>query len=162
MDKSVPILVVSSEFRNCNALRDILSREGRKTIYASTVGECQKVLANQNFDIVFCEPRLTDGTYRDILTLTRSRGQSVRLVVTSRLADWDEYLEALDNGAFDLISSPSPTADIVRVLNQALREDQITGGPANGKGIEAMAGGPVSSRVISTGITIQVGTNTPH
>ena len=143
MDKPIPILVVSSEFTNRIALRDILGRKGRKTIYASTVGECKEVFASQNIDIVFCEPRLTDGTYRDILTMMRSRGQSVRLVVTSRLADWDEYLEALDNGAFDLIASPSQTADIVRVLNQVQREDQITSGPATGKGIEAMAEGPV-------------------
>jgi FixJ family two-component response regulator len=49
------------------------------------------------------------------------------LVVTSRLADWDEYLEALNDGAFDLIASPSQTADVVRVLNQAHREDKMTG-----------------------------------
>ena len=143
MDKQMPILVVSSEFRNCNALRDILGREGRDTIYASTVGECAEVFANQNIDIVFCERRLTDGTYRNILTMARSRGRSVRLVVTSRLADWDEYVEALGNGAFDLIASPSQPADIVRVLNQAQREAQVASEPANGKGIGAMAGGPV-------------------
>jgi len=35
------------------------------------------------------------------------------MIVTSRLADWDEYLEAVHDGAFDLIASqqdrgPSP------------------------------------------------------
>jgi DNA-binding NtrC family response regulator len=85
------------------------------------------VFANQEIDLVFCDRGLTDGTYRDVLAITRSRSRNVRLVVTSRLADWDEYLEALHDGAFDLIASPSQTADIVRVISQAQREDQKTG-----------------------------------
>ena len=84
------------------------------------------MFANQRIDLVFCDRGLADGTYRDILAMTHSKSPRVRLVVTSRLADWEEYLEALDNGAFDLIASPSQTADIVRVINQAQHEDEMT------------------------------------
>lgn len=142
MDRPIPILVVSSEFKNRHALRDILNREGWKTICASTVSECEEVFVTRNIDLVFCERSLTDGTYRDILAITRSRRQSVRLVVTSRLADWDEYLEALHEGAFDLIASPAQTADIVRVINQTQREAQMTGTPvAHGMAVRVSAGG---------------------
>lgn len=130
MNKPISILVVSSEIRNHNSLRDILDREGLKTICASAVGECQEVFASQNIDLVFCDRGLADGTYRDILAMTRSKSPHVRLVVTSRLADWEEYLEALDNGAFDLIASPSQAADIIRVINQAQREDEMRCAPA--------------------------------
>ena len=78
----------------------------------------------------FCERDLSDGTHRDLLAMTRSQGRSVCLVVTSRLADWDEYREALNDGAFDLIASPSQAADVVRVLNQAHRDDKMTGASA--------------------------------
>jgi DNA-binding NtrC family response regulator len=141
MDQPIPILVVSSEPTNRNSVRDALNREGWKTICASTVGVCEEVLANQNIDLVFCDRCLADGTYRDILAMTHSRRRSARLVVTSRLADWDEYLEALHDGAYDLIASPSQTADIVRVLNQAQREDQMTFGPSTAKATGARAGG---------------------
>lgn len=144
MDKETPVLVVSSEFGNCNALRDILSREGRKAIYASTVGECEEAFAKQDakqeIDIVFCDRRLTDGTYRDILAMTRSWKPRVRLIVTSRLADWDEYLEAVHDGAYDLIASPIQTADIARVLNQADLEDQMTGAPLAADEVRATSG----------------------
>jgi DNA-binding NtrC family response regulator len=85
------------------------------------------VFRNHNIQVVFCERSLSDGTYRDLLTVTRLQGRSVCLIVTSRLANWDEYLEALNDGAFDLIESPSQTTDVVRVLNQAHREDKMTG-----------------------------------
>lgn len=126
MNKPISILVVASEIGNRNSLRDILDREGLKTICASAVGECEAVLADQSIDLVFCDRGLADGTYRDILAMTRSKSPRVRLVVTSRLADWEEYLEALDDGAFDLIASPSQAADIIRVINQARHEDETT------------------------------------
>jgi DNA-binding NtrC family response regulator len=125
MDKPIPVLVVSSESENCNALGNTINQEGWSTICASTVGECEGVLAEQNIDLVFCERDLTDGTYRDVLVIARSRRRSARLVVVSRLANWDEYLEALREGAFDLIASPYKSADIAHVLNQAYREDQM-------------------------------------
>lgn len=126
MNKPISILVVTSEIRNQNSLRDILDREGWKAICASAAGECEEVLANQTIDLVFCDRRLADGTYRDILAITRLKSPRARLVVTSRLADWEEYLEALDNGAFDLIAYPSQAADIIRVINQAQHEDEMT------------------------------------
>ena len=141
MDQHIPILVVSSEFKNRFALRDILSREGWETICTSTVSECEELFNSQNIAIVFCERDLTDGTYRDILTMTRSRRRSVRLVVTSRLADWGEYLEALHDGAFDLIASPSQRVDVVRVIDQAQREDHRTFGSATVETAGAPAGG---------------------
>jgi len=127
MDMPIPILVVASESKNRCALMEILDREGWKTICASTASECKEVFHNHNIHVVFCERGLSDGTYRDLLAMTRSQGRSVCLVVTSRLADWDEYLEALNDGAFDLIVSPSQTTDVVRVLNQAYREHQMIG-----------------------------------
>jgi hypothetical protein len=45
VDTPIPILVVSSEFKNGHALKDILSREGREVICASTTGECEEVFA---------------------------------------------------------------------------------------------------------------------
>lgn len=142
MDNHVPILVVSSDLKNRHALLDILNRSGWNAICASTVGECQETLSGGNFGLVFCERRLADGTYREVLSMTRSlsQGPHVRLVVTSRLADWDEYLEALHDGAFDLIASPSQTADIVRVINQVQREDQKTGARAVANLTTASAG----------------------
>jgi DNA-binding NtrC family response regulator len=126
MNEPIPILVVSSELENCDALGDTINEEGWKTICASTVGECKGLFASQNIGVVFCERDLTDGTYRDVLAITRSRRPRARLVVMSRCPNWDQFLEALHEGAFDLITSPCRTADIAHVLNQAQHEDQMT------------------------------------
>lgn len=149
MNRPTPILVVSSESKNRHALADILNREGWSTVCASTAGECQEILSRDNIGLVLCDRRLTDGTYRDVLFIARLLGRNVRLVVTSRLADWSEYLESLHDGAFDLIAFPGQTAEIVRVISQARREDQKTGMPfAVGKAQTVPAGAPVDRQQV--------------
>ena len=135
------VLVVSSDPEDRRVLTAILNREGWDTICASRVSECRDALAEPNISLVFCDRRLPDGVYRDVLAITRSLSRNVRLVVTSRLADWDEYLEALRYGAFELIVSPCRRSDVVWALLQSSREDEeraASGAP--GKASAAAAG----------------------
>lgn len=124
MEVTPQILVVSSELEHRRALNDILRKEGYETICASRVSECEQALQTQNVSLIFCERRLSDGNYRDVIAVTRASQQRIRVVVTSRLADWDEYLDALHHGAFDLIASPCQPTDVLWAIAQARREDQ--------------------------------------
>ncbi len=112
MESNPQILVVSSELENRRALNAILCQEGYNTICASRVSECKEALQTQNVSLIFCDRRLSDGNYRDVVAAMRESRYHARVIVTSRLADWDEYLDALHHGAFDLIASPcQPTDD---------------------------------------------------
>lgn len=141
MESPAQILVVSSELENRRSLNELLVKEGYETICASRVTDCQQALETQKISLVFCDRRLADGTYRDIIAAARSAKQPARVVVTSRLADWDEYLEALHQGAFDLIASPCQPTDVLWAIIQARREDHDHSGFAT----------PIRSRAASVG-----------
>jgi DNA-binding NtrC family response regulator len=117
------ILVVSSDPDQRRALTSILQKDGWTPLHASRLSECRDLLAKKNVGLVFCERRLADGTYRDLLSETDTPSRKVPVVVTSRLADWDEYLEALRYGAVDLIASPCKPNDVSSAIAQAQRED---------------------------------------
>ena len=123
METTPQILIVSSELENRRALNELLHKEGYETICASRVSECQEALQTQNVSLIFCDRRLPDGSYRDVIAAIRASRQHARIVVTSRLADWDEYLDALHHGAFDLIASPCQPTDVLWAIVQARRED---------------------------------------
>jgi DNA-binding NtrC family response regulator len=125
MEATPQILIVSSELEHRRALNDILRKEGYDTTCASRVSECQEALQTQNVSLIFCDRRISDGNYRDVVALTRTSNQRIRVVVTSRLADWDEYLDALHHGAFDLIASPCQPTDVLWAMVQARREDSV-------------------------------------
>jgi DNA-binding NtrC family response regulator len=123
MSQRPQILVVSSDLDHRRALTSILQKEGWNPLHASRLTECHDLLAKQNVGLVFCERRLADGTYRDLLSVAQTSERKVPVVVTSRLADWDEYLEALRHGAVDLIPAPCKPRDVFSAIAQAQRED---------------------------------------
>src|SRR5438270_3778470 len=93
MNTRPEILVVSSDLDHCRALTSILQKEGWSPLVASGLIESRDLIAQGNVGLVFCERRLADGTYHDLLAVTQIPERRVPVVVTSRLADWDEYLE---------------------------------------------------------------------
>jgi len=142
METTPQILIVSSELENRRALNEILRKEGHETICVSRITECQEALQTQNVSLIFCDRRLSDGNYRDVISATRSARQPARVIVTSRLADWDEYLDALHNGAFDLIASPCLPTDVLWAIVQARREDELHAGfvaPTSSRAAAAVA-----------------------
>jgi DNA-binding NtrC family response regulator len=122
MNDKAEILVIASDPETRKALSSILQTEGLNSLQASQLSEGRALLANKSVGLVFCERRLADGTYLDLLPVAQSSHRKVPVVVTSRLADWDEYLEALRHGAVDLIPSPFKPSDVSAAIAQARRE----------------------------------------
>jgi DNA-binding NtrC family response regulator len=125
MNTSQHILVASPEIESRRMLVAVLNEEGLSTISVSRVRDCQDVLTTRFIRLVFCEPRLSDGNYRDVLAAARGLKHQVRVVVTSRLADWIECRDALREGAFDHIASPCHPTDVLRVLLQVKHEEAV-------------------------------------
>jgi DNA-binding NtrC family response regulator len=128
MEATPQILIVSSELENRRALNEILHKEGHDTICASRLSECLEALQTQNVSLIFCDRWLADGNYRDVVAASRATHPNAKVVVTSRLADWDEYLDALHHGAFDLIASPCQPTDVLWAIVQARREEHERSG----------------------------------
>jgi len=73
--------------------------------------------------VIFCDRCLADGSYRHVLLAAANSKNHVPVVVTSKLADRDEYREVLREGAWDLIASPCHPTDVLRILGQVDREE---------------------------------------
>ncbi|HKT46787.1 MAG TPA: response regulator [Candidatus Acidoferrales bacterium] len=123
MKTSLPILVASADLESRRALKEILEREGYDAICTSRLSECVDVLASHDVQLVFSEKNLADGSYRDLMQRLKALRPNTRVVVTSRHADWDEYKEVLQEGAFDLIASPCQPTDVLWMIIQAKRDE---------------------------------------
>lgn len=121
---ALEVLVASSELESRLHLRNILTKLGMDPICVPTIRDCHQSMAQKQIGLVFCDTHLADGTYIDILSFRRGTEGKPRVVVTSRLADWDEFKEALRRGAFDLIASPCRPTDVEWMLIQAKRDER--------------------------------------
>jgi DNA-binding response OmpR family regulator len=118
---SYPVLIASSDIENRNAIRAILAEDGLNTICASTVKEAQRALANTPVSIVICDQQLPDGSFKDLLHLTKKERPEVLVVVTSRKDDWKENLAAKQLGVFEVIPSLCQRSNVEWAVITALR-----------------------------------------
>ena len=116
-------IILSSSQNRSASLLDILKKQQIEPICAATVKQYREILSKQAWDVVFCDPKLPDGDYKDVINAARSAGSLARIVVTSRLASWPEFLEAMRVGAFDVISTPCRYKDVEWVMMQVARVD---------------------------------------
>ena len=118
------ILVASSDLEGRRALSNILGKLGVDPLTSSTVRECKELIASERVGLIFCDRLLADGNCYDLLSASRGGRTKARVVVMSSTADWDEFLEAMRLGAFDVIASPCRATDVEWMIIQALRYER--------------------------------------
>ena len=66
--------------------------------------------------MVFCHDTLPDGDFRDVVAAVKP----TPVVVLSRFAEWEHYIAALRDGAFDYIACPPDSAETERIVRSAI------------------------------------------
>ena len=100
------VVVLSSDLETRRQLKQVLERSDIDPICSLSLRDCRQALAERCVDLVFCDRSLADGSYRDLLRTAGLADRKVKVVVTSRLAGWEEFLKAIRLGAFDMIATP--------------------------------------------------------
>jgi len=120
--RHVRALVVSSELEVRKPLLRSLEWLQVDAIVCADLREAEEALSEHSVDVVFCDDRLPDGSYADLLR--RSSSKAPRIVVTTRTGDWELYFEALEKGAFDVIQSPCYSTHVEMTITRVLREEE--------------------------------------
>ncbi|MBZ5579796.1 MAG: response regulator [Acidobacteriia bacterium] len=76
-------------------------------------------LTEGKIQIVICESDLGAGSWKELWAHLSSQSDPPFLIVTSRLADEYLWAEALNLGAYDVLSKPFDATEVVRTLSQA-------------------------------------------
>jgi DNA-binding NtrC family response regulator len=124
MISSFEVLVVSSDPTLRRRLADILVTLGIDPVRLSSLRECREILDQKLVGLVFCDARVADGNYQDLLASYARSASRPRVVVTSSTADWDEFKQAMQCGAFDVIPVPCRHTDVEWMVIQAKRAER--------------------------------------
>jgi two-component system, NtrC family, response regulator PilR len=116
-----PVLVISPEPEHHEKINAAMHRCGLSSFCCKQFGEARNVLSKQKFSMVFCHDTLPDGDFRDVVAAVNP----TPVVVLSRFAEWDHYLAALRDGAFDYITCPPDPAETVRVVRSAIGDGNM-------------------------------------
>jgi DNA-binding NtrC family response regulator len=121
MDNGLPILIISCRPENRRMLMRVFEGLPIDGYSASTIAQAREALAARPFSVIFCEERLSDGSYRDLLQFVRASCEATRFVVMLCTGEWEEYLEALRLGAEEVLRCPLQPTDIDLALIHAMR-----------------------------------------
>ena len=117
------VLVVSSEAANRRAIEEVTRAWMIDAIICSSLQESRAILATHGVAAVFCEDHLTDGTYRDLLSIVP---KVPVIVMVSDDKDESVDREALALGALDVIGSPCSRQDVQWMIIRTI-QDRSTG-----------------------------------
>jgi DNA-binding NtrC family response regulator len=120
--QQIDALVVSDKMEHVQSLVRILDGLLTNVYVACTIKQAQEVLGRQPLGLVFCDERISGGSYRELLSAGDARRRASRLVVMLQTGEWDEYLEAMRLGAFEVIRCPVQPTDVEMTLINASRD----------------------------------------
>jgi DNA-binding NtrC family response regulator len=122
--RQVRALLVSPRLEVREPLLRVLEALSADVVTCSTRAEAEEVLAQQWFEVVFCDEHLADGSYADLIHANHYDGKIPRVVVATRAGEWELYFEALRKGAFDVIRAPWYATDVEMTVIRALHDEE--------------------------------------
>jgi DNA-binding NtrC family response regulator len=122
LERHVHALLVSPRLEVRKPLLQVLESLGADVFACSSRAQAEEVLAHQRFEVVFCDEHLPDGSYADLIHADHFENQIPRVVVATRVGEWELYFEATRKGAFDVVRAPWYAADVEMTVIRALHE----------------------------------------
>ena len=117
--RSVSVLSLSPHEIDHLSLQAIIGRSKWKLFTASDLPSALSVLQGHEISVLLCERDLQPGTWIDMLERIRFLPNTPSLIVSSRLADDHLWAEALNLGAWDVLSKPFDHIEVIRSVKSA-------------------------------------------
>lgn len=99
-------LIASSDSEIMISLCEVLAETDMELELCSTLSELRAALAESRVEVIFCQTRLPDGTFRNLLHFLDSAGLDPAVIVCADIYDKRTYLDAMTLGAFDYVALP--------------------------------------------------------
>ncbi|MBZ5623403.1 MAG: response regulator [Acidobacteriia bacterium] len=84
-----------------------------------TLYHARTKLQQEDYDVILTEAALADGNWLDVLHLARESPRELEVIVTDPHADARLWAEALNLGAYDLLTQPFYQPEVRRILYNA-------------------------------------------
>ena len=124
LQRHVRAMVVSPRLEVRKPLLQVLESLSTDVIACASIAQADEALSHQSFDVVFCDEHLPDGSYSDLIHADHFEHRIPRVIVATRVGEWELYLEAMRKGAFDVVRSPWHATDVEMTVIRALHEEQ--------------------------------------
>jgi DNA-binding NtrC family response regulator len=122
VDSPWKVLIVSADAECCSQIAESLTLWKMEPILATDYARGKDILEKEPVALAFCDSRLPDDGFRQMLSLTSTQKRPVPLVAL--VCDEKGYQDATALGAFDAIPLPCERSDVRWIVIRTMREQQ--------------------------------------
>jgi len=119
------ILVVDDEASLRDALGKLLSAEGFEVRSAGNGREALEVLSSERFDFILCDLRMPGMGGLELLREITARGVPGTVIMMSAFGTVETAVEAMKLGAYDYVSKPFMSEEILLTLRKAAERERL-------------------------------------
>ncbi len=121
------ILIIEDDTTFAQLLEVFLTKNNHELQAVVTVQQSNKILAQQEFDLLLIDYRLPDGTGLDVLKTVRERGIQIPVIIMTSFNDVRTAVKSIQLGAFDYITKPVNPDELLMVITHSLSkpEEQV-------------------------------------
>jgi len=113
------ILIVDDELSHLRVLLSLLSGDGHRVVTAGSVAEARTALAERLFDLVITDQKMPDGDGLSLLVHCREVDPTLPVVFLTAFATVELAVEAMRQGAFDVVPKPFVPDQVRAVVQRA-------------------------------------------
>lgn len=113
------ILFISGRVEDARRLSRMLHALPLAVEHVGSLQQARTLLQLGEYDVILTEAELPDGKWLDVLDLAREVAHGVEVIVTDPQADARFWAEALNLGAYDLLTQPFYEPEVRRILYNA-------------------------------------------
>jgi two-component system, NtrC family, response regulator AtoC len=119
------LLVIYSEISLLKRIDHFFSGNGHNVVAVSALDEAESEIKQRVFDVILCEIIPENRSFRELLELKREFNASAILIAIYDVSTVDIAVQAIREGAFDLIQHPFRIAELYVKVEKAIEIKQL-------------------------------------
>ncbi len=115
------MLIIDDDIEACETIESLITRQGHECDMAHSISAGKQQLERNNYDVVFLDVGLPDGSGLDLLPEIMEITDAPEVIILTGKGDADGAELAIKGGVWDYLLKPSSVREITLTLNRALK-----------------------------------------
>lgn len=116
------ILIIEDDVSFCLMMKTFLAKKGFQVFSAFSFKEATVILNDQQIDLVLTDVRLPDSDGIEILKFIKEVNPSTQVILMTGYTDIKTAVNVMKMGAFDYVSKPINSDELLLTINKALAD----------------------------------------
>jgi DNA-binding NtrC family response regulator len=121
------ILIVSDNDSDIRELKIVFEKAGLASESARSITEGCESAISRRFQVIFSTPVMADGSWRRLIDVANHYSLSLEVILLARSFDFNQWGEALQVGAFDVLDVLCDLPTAAEAARRALGVDYLKG-----------------------------------